>query len=154
MLDRDGPVPLYQQITQIIREQIRDGRLPAGQPMPSEAEIEADYGVARTTARRVAQELREEGLVYTIQGEGTFVGEPDAPRMRRKVALYQQIAGELAGRIRAGEFRPNRAIPSEKKLMQEYGVAKVTARQAVAHLRELGYVFTVSHRGTYVTQPE
>ncbi len=122
--------------------------------MPSETELESEYGIARTTARRVARELREQGLVYTVQGEGTFVGEPDVPRAPRKTPLYQEIALEIAGRIRNGDFSPNRAIPSEKVLMEQYGVAKVTIRNSVAFLREQGWVFTVRHRGTYVSPPE
>ncbi|MEU7984168.1 GntR family transcriptional regulator [Streptosporangium canum] len=154
MLDRDGPIPVYKQIAEVIRERITNGDITAGEAMPSETELESEYGIARATARRVARELREQGLVYTVQGEGTFVGEPDTPRAPRKTPLYQQIADEVAERIRRGGFRPNRAIPSEKMLMEQYGVAKVTIRNAVAFLRDQGWVFTVPHRGTYVSQPE
>ncbi|MEU7884712.1 GntR family transcriptional regulator [Microbispora bryophytorum] len=154
MLDRDGPVPVYKQIAEILRERIDSGELAPGNPMPSEAQLEAEYGIARTTARRVARELREQGLVYTVQGEGTFVGDQAAPRARRKKPLYQEIAEEVAQRIRRQEFKPNRAIPSEKALMEQYGVAKVTVRLAVGFLRDQGYVFTVPHRGTYVSSPD
>ncbi|MEV5742473.1 GntR family transcriptional regulator [Microbispora rosea] len=154
VLDRDGPVPVYKQIAEILRERIDSGELAPGNPMPSEAQLEAEYGIARTTARRVARELREQGLVYTVQGEGTFVGDQAAPRARRKKPLYQEIAEEVAQRIRRQEFTPNRAIPSEKALMEQYGVAKVTVRLAVGFLRDQGYVFTVPHRGTYVSSPD
>ncbi|MEV6863040.1 GntR family transcriptional regulator [Streptosporangium subroseum] len=154
MLDRDGPIPVYKQIADAIRGRITSGDITPGEAMPSETELESEYGIARTTARRVARELREQGLVYTVQGEGTFVGEPDVPRAPRKTPLYQQIANEIAERIRKGEFRPNRPIPSEKMLMEQYNVAKVTVRNSVAFLRDQGWVFTVSHRGTYVSQPE
>ncbi|MEU8383833.1 GntR family transcriptional regulator [Streptosporangium sp. NPDC048865] len=154
VLDRDGPVPLYRQVADIVRRRIDVGSLDPGDPVPSETELESEYGIARTTARRVARELREQGLVYTVQGEGTFVGEPDVPRAPRKTPLYQEIALELAERIRKGDFSPNRAIPSEKAPMEQYGVAKVTIRNSVAFLREQGWVFTVRHRGTYVSQPD
>ncbi|MER5321194.1 GntR family transcriptional regulator [Streptosporangium roseum] len=154
MLDRDGPIPVYKQIAEVIRERITSGDITSGEAMPSETELESEYGIARATARRVARELREQGLVYTVQGEGTFVGEPDIPRAPRKTPLYQQISHEIAERIRKGEFQPNRAIPSEKMLMEQYGVAKVTVRNSVAFLRDQGWVFTVPHRGTYVSQPE
>ncbi|MCA2183097.1 winged helix-turn-helix domain-containing protein [Nonomuraea glycinis] len=79
MLDREGPVPIYKQVADLIRERIERGELKAGDPVPSEAKLEKDYEIARTTARRVARELREQGMAYTIQGEGTFVGKPGAP---------------------------------------------------------------------------
>lgn len=154
VLDRDGPVPIYKQVADLIRAQIERGELKAGDPVPSEAKLEKDYDIARTTARRVARELREQGMAYTIQGEGTFVGEPGTPRAPRKIPIYQQIAGDIAERIRRGEIPPNRAIPGEKVMMRDYGVAKVTARQAVAHLREQGWVFTVPYRGTFVAGPD
>ncbi|WP_344581958.1 GntR family transcriptional regulator [Nonomuraea roseoviolacea] len=154
MLDRDGPVPIYKQVADLIREQIERGELKAGDPVPSEAVLERDYEIARTTARRVARELREQGMAYTIQGEGTFVGPPSTPRAARKVPLYQKIAEEIAERIQRGDYQPNRAIPGEKAMMSEYGIAKVTARQVVAHLRKQGWVFTVAYRGTFVSEPE
>jgi DNA-binding GntR family transcriptional regulator len=153
MLDREGPVPVYKQIAGIIRGQIDGGELEPGDAVPSEAELEAEYGIARMTARRVARELREQGLVYTVQGEGTFVGRPGTPRPTDQMPLYQKIATDISARIQSGDLRPDRRIPSEKQLMKEYGVAKATVRQAVARLREQGWVFTVSQRGTYVSPP-
>ncbi|MET7334040.1 GntR family transcriptional regulator [Nonomuraea sp. NPDC005650] len=154
MLDREGPVPIYKQVADLVRDQIERGELKAGDPVPSEATLEKDFDIARTTARRVARELREQGLAHTIQGEGTFVGRPGTPRSPRKVPLYQRISAEVSTRIVQGEISPNRAIPGEKVLMRQYGVAKVTVRQAVAHLREQGWVFTVPYRGTFVNEPE
>lgn len=63
---------------------------------------------------------------------------------------YQQVAAEIAAEIDRGVYRPGRMIPSEPQLVQRFGVARATARRAVAHLREQGYVFTIPHRGTYV----
>ncbi|MET9337604.1 GntR family transcriptional regulator [Nonomuraea sp. NPDC003804] len=137
---------MYRQIADCLRDRIAEGVLRPGDAVPSEAMLEAEFGVARATARRVAQQLRDWGLVHTVQGEGTFVGEPGVPRKRRKAPLYDVIAGELAQRIRNGELRPNRPIPSEKELMRRFGVA----REAVARLREQGLVFTVAYRGSYV----
>ncbi|MGI5491719.1 GntR family transcriptional regulator [Microtetraspora malaysiensis] len=154
MLDREGPIPVYKQIAELIREQIDQGDLTPGDAVPSEAELEAEYGIARMTARRVARELREQGLVYTVQGEGTFVGRPGTPRSPDRTPIYQQIAADISARIRKGELQINRPIPSEKALMRQYGVAKATVRQAVALLRTQGWAFTVAYRGTYVSPQE
>ncbi|GGK72706.1 hypothetical protein Ppa06_31090 [Planomonospora parontospora subsp. parontospora] len=154
MLDREGPVPVYKQIAEEIRGRILAGDLGPGEPVPSEAELEVEYDIARTTARRVARELREQGLVYTVQGEGTFVGEPGTPRPDDRVPVYQRIAAEVRERIVRGELVPNRRIPGEKELIKQYGVAKATVRQAMAFLRDQGWVFTVPYRGTYVSPRE
>lgn len=69
--------------------------------------------------------------------------------------VYQQIAAWVAERIESGELAPDRPIPSEKTLMQEFsGVARTTVRRAVAHLRDRGLIYTVAQRGSYVTPPE
>ncbi len=69
---------------------------------------------------------------------------------RSDTPVYQQIAAELRARIGAGRYRPRRPLPSEPQLQQEFGVARDTVRRAFAHLAELGLVYTVRGRGTYV----
>ena len=45
------------------------------------------------------------------------------------------------------------AIPSEKQIEQEFGVARGTARKAIGQLRADGLVVTVAGRGSYVADP-
>jgi DNA-binding GntR family transcriptional regulator len=68
--------------------------------------------------------------------------------------VYQQIADIIRQRILAGELPPRRRIPSEQEMVQEFGVARTTARRAVAWMRDQGWVYTVPQRGTYVTPPD
>jgi DNA-binding GntR family transcriptional regulator len=79
----------------------------------------------------------------------------DVPQINPRGAEppHRQIAAWLRARIEAGEFRPGEdPLPSEKDLVQLFGVARDTARRAVQVLREEGLVVTVPHRGTYVTE--
>lgn len=153
VLDYEGDTHVYIQIADILRRRV--SKLDSGSPVPSEAEIQQEFGVARTTARRAVRLLREEGLVYTVQGEGAFVGPPaGAPRQKRKVPLYQQIAAELSNQIKAGEIPPRRPIPGETALVKRHGVARETVRRAMALLREEGWIYTVPQRGSYVSPEE
>ena len=52
------------------------------------------------------------------------------------VPRYKQVAAILRERIESGELEPDRPIPSEAQIQQEFGVARETARRAVALLRE------------------
>lgn len=150
MLDYDGDTHLYLQIAEILRERVAG--LTSGHPVPSEADIQDEFGVARTTARRAIHVLREEGLIYTVQGEGTFVGAPDeAPRKPRKIPLYQEIAHDIVEGIQAGRFQPRRPIPGEAALVKRYGCARETVRRAMALLRQQGWIYTVPQRGSYVS---
>jgi DNA-binding GntR family transcriptional regulator len=64
--------------------------------------------------------------------------------------VYVQVAGFLRARIETGKLQPDRPVPSESQLQQEFGVARGTARKAIALLREEGLVVTVKGRGSYV----
>ena len=68
--------------------------------------------------------------------------------------IYRQIAAVIAARIEAGEYVPNRPIPSEAALCDEFAVSRKTAREAVRALREDGLVRTVRGKGTYVLARE
>jgi len=76
-LDPDGPVPLYQQLADVLRRQIEAGELAPNRPVPSELTLQQTYGVSRDTARHSLKVLREAGLVVTIRGKGTYVREQD-----------------------------------------------------------------------------
>jgi GntR family transcriptional regulator len=75
MADYDplAPVPRYKQIAAILRERIESGQLEANRPIPSETDIQGEFGVARATARRAVAVLREEGLIVTVPGMGSYV---------------------------------------------------------------------------------
>jgi DNA-binding GntR family transcriptional regulator len=68
-----APVPRYRQIAAIIRERIESGQLEPNRPIPSEVQIENEFGVARATARRAVAVLRDEGLIVTVPGMGSYV---------------------------------------------------------------------------------
>lgn len=73
MDEREGPVPPWVQVTAILRERIQSGELPPGAMVPSIVSIHQEFGVAKTTARKVLAQLREEGLITTTPGWGSFV---------------------------------------------------------------------------------
>ncbi|MFB7362379.1 GntR family transcriptional regulator [Streptomyces hydrogenans] len=72
-LDPQSATPLYVQLAEIISKQIASGALAPDRPIPSENRMAEEYGVARLTARRATQELRERGLVITVRGKGSYV---------------------------------------------------------------------------------
>ncbi|WP_281284562.1 winged helix-turn-helix domain-containing protein [Nonomuraea diastatica] len=51
--------------------------------------------------------------------------------------------------IKNGELGPRDRIPSESEMVRDHGVARDTARQAVALLREEGWVLTLPQRGSF-----
>jgi DNA-binding GntR family transcriptional regulator len=78
MIDPDGPTPVYVQIADIIQQRIEAGQLQLNRPIPSELALQQEFGVARGTARRAVELLRDRGLVFTVPQRGTFVA-PSQP---------------------------------------------------------------------------
>jgi GntR family transcriptional regulator len=72
----------YRLLTQSLREQIFRDEFPEGTPLPTELALSTQHGLSRQTVRRAFQELVAEGLVYRVQGKGTFV-TPNEIRYRR-----------------------------------------------------------------------
>ena len=64
--------------------------------------------------------------------------------------VYRQVAAVIRARIESGEIPDGRAVPSEKMLMGEFGIARETARKAVKVLRDEGLVEIVQGRGAFV----
>ncbi|MEE6261528.1 GntR family transcriptional regulator [Plantactinospora sonchi] len=70
------------------------------------------------------------------------------------LAPYKQLAAILTARIKRGDWQPDRAIPSEQQLVQQYGIARATVRRAIALLVEQGVLYVVPQRGTYVRRAD
>lgn len=67
--------------------------------------------------------------------------------------LYYQLASRLRDRIDGGELAPHERAPSERRLSEEFGVSRMTARKALETLEREGYVYRDGRRGTFVAEP-
>jgi GntR family transcriptional regulator len=72
-VDPDSATPVYVQVAEILRARIEAGELLPDRPVPSESQLQQEFGVARGTARKGIAVLREQGLVVTVRGRGSFV---------------------------------------------------------------------------------
>jgi GntR family transcriptional regulator len=70
--------PRYREIEQALRSRIAS--MQPGHRLPSDADLCAEFGVSRMTARHAMAQLAEEGLVRRDPGRGTFVAEPPTHR--------------------------------------------------------------------------
>lgn len=68
--------------------------------------------------------------------------------------MFRQLADLLRARILAGDLPPGAPVPSELRLVQEYGLSRTSVRQAMAILRAEGLVIVEPPRGTFVRQVE
>lgn len=71
--------PLWKQIADDLRDQIRAGTLRSGQQVPTEVDLRTRYSASRNTVREAIKFLRGLGLVQSQAGRGTFVSERIEP---------------------------------------------------------------------------
>jgi DNA-binding transcriptional regulator YhcF (GntR family) len=96
-VDPNDPRSPYQQIADDLRKRITVGELGPGMRVESTRELATRYGVAPMTIHQAVRVLRDEGLVQSWQGRGTFVRGDDTERPQD---LAQDVA-ELRTRVEA-----------------------------------------------------
>ena len=68
----------WKRIADDLREKIQAGRWQVGDPLPTMADLQAQYGVAKGTIQNAVNQLADEGLVTTRSGSGIYVAAPPA----------------------------------------------------------------------------
>jgi GntR family transcriptional regulator len=76
MIERESPVPLYYQLRQLLAARMTTGEWRPGDMLPTEEQLQEQYGLSRTTVRQALKELEFEGLISRYRGRGTFVSRP------------------------------------------------------------------------------
>lgn len=78
-IDKQSPIPVYHQLTTVLRERILDLDWPQGSKLPTENELAEGYGVSRVTVRQALNTLENEGLIKRIRGSGAYVQKVHKP---------------------------------------------------------------------------
>lgn len=83
-------IPKYQQIKQLLSDEIRSGKIAPGDQLPPERDIMRRYRVSYATASRAMNELQDAGLVERKWGKGTFVCETPASAVLNIAVVFDQ----------------------------------------------------------------
>lgn len=75
MIDKDDPRPAYVQLADILRARIASGAITSR--LPSERDLQQEFGSAPMTVRKAVRLLADEGIVTTVAGRGSFVVRKD-----------------------------------------------------------------------------
>jgi len=89
--------PLYEQVADALRHKIDTGEYEPGHAIPSEADLQATYGVSRDTVRKALTQLTQEGLLAGGQGR------------TRQVRRYAPLRWALASIERFDSTGPDNA---------------------------------------------
>lgn len=108
MVDRNSSTPMYIQLESILENAIKDGKYKEENKLPSESLLCIKYGVSRVTVRQALNLLEQKGLVYTVQGKGTFVKKTIINQELLKVINFGKVLLEkgLEGHTIIASFNP------------------------------------------------
>lgn len=67
--------------------------------------------------------------------------------------IYIQIKDVLIEKINSGELKSGNQLPSEREISETYNISRMTARNALTQLVDLGYAYRVKGKGTFVRFP-
>ena len=132
---------IYEKVVEKLKEEIADGRLLPGDPLPSERQLMETFGVSRSSLREAFRVMELLGLIESIAGKGRFVRQPREMTDDRKHGIQLEDSAILelmeARRILdpaiAGESAM-RATPSD--LMRLLRVITATEERLTLPARE------------------
>lgn len=128
--------PLYLQIKTVLAQRILDGEYAPHERLPSESELMKVFGVSRITVRQALRDLHGDGLVFSVQGKGTFVSKPKA------IQDVQRLQGFGESMVPQGYEASTRVISlQESRPSQEVAEALgVKQTDSVVEIKRIRYL--------------
>ena len=65
--------PIYEQIVAQIKAEVIEGRMTAGDALPSVRVLSRELKISALTVKKAYDNLEEEGLIVTVHGKGSFI---------------------------------------------------------------------------------
>ncbi|MGW6602809.1 GntR family transcriptional regulator [Streptomyces sp. NPDC055036] len=174
-LDEDSRPP-YLQAAEALRDAISNGEFRPGERLPSANVLGDRFGVSSSTVQNALRVLKQEGLVHSQLGRGSYVSPsvggsaegadgdhedadtegPDWPvdviRNDDARPPYAQVADILRREILEGTYPPGSQVPPAREIQERFKVANSTAQNAYRSLKQAGLVYAVKGRGVFVRQ--
>ena len=75
-------------------------------------------------------------------------------RVTRGTRIYEKVVEKLKASIADGELQPGDLIPSERQLMNDFGVSRSSLREAFRVMELLGLIESVPGKGRFVRHPK
>lgn len=78
-------------------------------------------------------------------------GRSSPLRTIKRTQRSEEIRRQIEEAIKNGDFAPGERLPSERELVETFGVSRVSVREAIRSLEALGFVRVYQGRGAFVT---
>ena len=73
IINHSSMVPIYEQIVDVVKTQIRKGELKEDENLPSVRMLAKELKISAVTVKKAYDALEEEGFAITIHGKGTYI---------------------------------------------------------------------------------
>ncbi|MEG0486245.1 MAG: GntR family transcriptional regulator, partial [Oscillospiraceae bacterium] len=93
IISNTSGVPIYEQISKEIKNEILNGSLIEGEALPSIRSLASELRVSVITTKRAYEELEREGYIYTVPGKGSYIAR------QNKEILKEEKLREIEERL-------------------------------------------------------
>lgn len=119
IIKNGSAVPIYEQISNAIRDEILKENLKAGEKLPSVRVLARELSISILTVKKAYDELEKEGFIESRQGLGTFVGKED-PNLK----------------LEEKQKKLEEALLEAIRISKDIGMGKTDLRELLAYLYE------------------
>jgi len=144
VLKHNSDTPLYQQLAEQLEKSINNGSYREKEKIPSENSLCKIYGVSRITVRQALDLLEQKGLVYTVQGKGTFVKFPVISQQLFKIVNFSKILQDqgLKGYTMVHAYHDNIGVDEQtEKIMKTPQLGPLSCLELVGFAQGIPIVY-------------
>jgi GntR family transcriptional regulator len=123
-------------VRQDLADRIARGDLAPGERLPTEQELRDQFGVSRVTVRRALASLARDGLVYAIQGRGTFVASDRLAEPPNTLLSFHDLAASRYVSVAAQPLQVD-TRPATLDEAEAFGIAPGATLFELVRLRRL-----------------
>ena len=96
ILDIESNLSIYEQIVKAIKSLIDKEEIFPGDMLPSIRALARDLQISVITTKRAYEELEKEGLIYSVQGKGFYIKEPNKEKLKeQQLKSFESMAERL-----------------------------------------------------------
>lgn len=135
MIDKISPVPAYYQIYQYIVDKVKNGEWKLGSQIPVENDLAEYFDVSRMTLRHALNLLKQEGVIISKPGVGSFVA---STRINQSLTSLTGFSEDMIAR----GYKPSSKVLSTDLIAAEPFVAGkfgISAESQIIRIRRLRF---------------
>ena len=110
IINHSSMVPIYEQIVDVVKTQIRKGELKEDEKLPSVRTFAKELRVSALTVKKAYDALEEEGFAITIHGKGTYITAANTE------LLLEEQKKEIEADLEKAVFKARRCGISDEEL--------------------------------------